>query len=232
MYRVNKHIPKLYKLQAIFNYMIVTNFDWFEESLHNPIKIGEGRFREVYQVGGYTLKVLKPYTRKNYGPFHIAFPVTLYTTLKFGIPDFNEHEYNTYNSFADRIPSELRESFYHIHGVQKPNGRSCLITELVADTDGKPSKRLSEHGKIADSIFWKQIKRLEEALLDEGIMLMDINGENILVRKTDNGPIPVIVDYKRLGGKTYPAQFWLSSGKQMEKKIQRRFQRLREQYSI
>ena len=78
--------------------------------------------------------------------------------------------------------------------------------------------------------FWQQIDELERVLTDKTIPIMDIRGENIMVQKLNGKITPVFIDFKRYGGKTYPVQIWLSSEKQLIRKMQRRFQRLRELY--
>ena len=194
-------------------------------------KIGQGRYREVFRMGDLALKVLKSHVRKNYGLFHIDYPMKVYTKYKFGIADFNQFEFEMYQGFIDRIPLNLRNRFYRIHSVDNVGGRSYLLADLVLDDDGSLSKPLSKQGK-SDNHFWERVKELEEVLIDKEVPVLDIRGENILVQNTAQGVIPVMVDYKRFGRKTYPFQFGLSSKKSMIKKQRRRFQRLREQYQL
>ena len=56
-------------------------------------KIGEGRFREAYQVGDSVVKVMKRKVHKNYGLFSIDYPARLYIRWKFGINDYNQYEH-------------------------------------------------------------------------------------------------------------------------------------------
>ncbi len=210
--------------------MIVTDYTPQPTDLEKAVKIGEGRYREVFRVGDYALKILKPHVRKNYGFFHVDFPSHLYTKHKFGIGDFNQFEYDMFRDFIERVPAELRERFAHIHSVGEIKGRSYSLSDMVINEDGSLSSTLTQHGELDNYDFWRQIDELEVVLAEKSIPIMDICGENIIVQEVDGKVAPVLIDFKRYGGRTYPVQIWLSSEKQLIRKMQRRFQKLRELY--
>lgn len=202
-------------------------------NLASVIKIGEGRYREVYRVDDdFALKLLKPTVGKNYFGVSVEFPAQLYTACKFGISDFNRFEHGAYQTFIQRISPEMRNSFAHIHRVGMFRGRSGSLSDLVADADGGVSQSLSEYGKVSDTSFWKRIDDIETALLDEKIWLTDIADHNVVVQVVDGTHVPVLVDFKRYGRRTYPFQVWLLSQRQIEKKMKRRFERLRDEYKM
>lgn len=89
---------------------------------------------------------------------------------------------------------------------------------------------MAKYGELDSYDFWKKIGDLECVLINNTIPIMDIRGENIMVQETSEGVVPVFIDFKKYGGRTYPIQFWLFSKKQLFDKMQRRFQRLRELY--
>ena len=189
-------------------------------------KIGEGSYREVYMVRNKAVKVLKHFIVKDYILFSIKYPTHYYTKLKFGIDDFNEHEFGNYSEL--KIPDEFKDNFAQIFGIEKNNGNSFSLCELILDSDGNVSKSVKEHKNIKDIDFWKNLDKLEEFLIDNRIYLMDIRPENILAKEINGSFIPVIIDYKRVGPQTYPFQFLLKSTNGIENKIRRRFERLKE----
>lgn len=194
-------------------------------------KIGEGKFREVYQYENRAIKILKPYIRKDYGLFHINIPIHLYTKFKFGIADFNEFEYNNYRKIIDQVPSDIKDSFAEVFEVRQHQGDSLSINELVVNVDGSVSKALKQYGMVRNSGFWERLGKLEEFFLNKGISYLDIKPGNILVKELeDENIIPVIVDYKGVGTRTYPIQFNLLIKSQISKKIKRRFSRIRNNY--
>lgn len=94
--------------------MAVTDCTLQPMDFESAVKIGEGRYREVFRVRNFAVKILKPSIRKNYGFFHIDFPSQFYTTHKFGIEDFNQFEYDMFKSFIERVPAEFREIYTDI----------------------------------------------------------------------------------------------------------------------
>ncbi|MDD5457522.1 MAG: YrbL family protein [Candidatus Margulisbacteria bacterium] len=74
---------------------------------------------------------------------------------------------------------------------------------------------------------------MSELVTDENCQISDIQPENILVQQLADGRLyPKLMDYKRLGAKTYPTQFWLHwSSNLLAKKLERKFQRLRDNFS-
>jgi hypothetical protein len=196
-------------------------------TLEHTCHIGEGRYRDVYAVGNEAVKVIKQFIRKDYGLFRIDYPAPFYIKHKFGIEDFNRFELDSYNQLMKHVPPGYTDSFSRIHRVVQKEGRSISISDLIRDSDGTLSKSLSDHGPVKDLEFWRRMSALRTLLLDNEIHLMDITGENIMVKKTEEYALPVIVDYKRYGTNTYPFQFWMLSKNEREKRIQRRFMRLR-----
>ncbi len=194
-------------------------------------KIGEGRYREVYREGDKALKFLKPNVIRNYGPLKIIIPTKLYTFFNFGISDFNRFEYEKYKEFENKIPEEFEHNFSKIYGIEKRGKESVSISDLTLNWDKTLSKPLSKYGLLDDEDFWKEIDRLEEMLIERDIMILDIRGENILVKETSEAKSPVLIDYKRYGGRTYRKQF-IFSRPQLIKKLKRKFQRLRELHKI
>lgn len=216
---------KLFKLTLLHVFMVAPT-DVIDAVTQ---KIGEGRYREVYCIDDeFALKLLKPIVGKNYFGVHVEFPAQLYTSFKFGISDFNRFEYDAYHNFSSRIPSELRSSFAHIYRAGIFHGRSASLSDLIVDEDGSVSRPLSEHGAVGDPLFWKRMDAIETMLLDEKIRLADVANHNIVVQTVNGTHIPVLVDFKRYGRRTFPFQIWLVSERQLENKMRRRFQKMRD----
>ena len=209
---------------------MVVNLDWKLLEAQPKIKIGEGKFREVYALdNNIALKLLKGTFLKKYSFFSISLPTAEYTKYKFGIDDFNVHEYETFQKFIDFIPQNYQTSFAKPLMVGEFLGRSAIITQLVKNIDGSISKSLKNHGTINDPNFWRKFDELEQILSDNKIYMLDIHDINILVQYSDSGTVPVFFDYKRLGNQTYPFQFLITNGQLMDK-MDRRFKRLKMEY--
>jgi hypothetical protein len=196
-------------------------------SINPANKIGEGKYRDVYQVRGKALKILKPHVHK----FNLEFPTSVYTKLKFGIADFNQYEYHTYRKFIKEIPNKLKDRFAQIYWAGPYNGKSVSLSELVINSNGEVSESLSESGPVYDKNFWDAFNQVESLLLEKRIFLMDIHAKNIMVKESEGKLAPVLIDYKRVGARTYPLQIWLLSQSRLAEKLKRKFQRLREEYS-
>lgn len=210
--------------------MVIALSDRLELSLSQPVKIGEGRYREVFRLGDQAFKILKPCVRKEYSFFHVDFPAELYTKYKFGIPDFNQFEYEVYKDFIKSIPEDFKGMFVHIHKVGRYGNRSFSLSDLVVDGNCEVSKSLLEHKPVEDQKFWERLDCMEEVLASRNVPILDIRGENIVVKEERGELFPVMIDYKRYGNKSYPMQVWLLSEQRLIGKMRRRFRRLREVY--
>jgi len=195
-------------------------------------KVGEGAYREVYRTGKKALKVLRKYRTKSYLLFSYKYPMKLYLKLKFGFEDFNQYEYENYQTFKSLISNELHSNFAKIYTILKKDNIPTLSSELIQDFDGVVSKSLKAYGPVDDKGFWNKLNLLVEFLIENEIFLLDLRPENILVRKKIEGTLePVFFDYKRLGAKTYPFQFFFGGKGRMIKKMRRRLIRMRSDYN-
>jgi hypothetical protein len=158
----------------------------------------------------------------------MPYPTNFYSLVKFGISNFNEFEASEYQRIADKIPKELRNSFAHIRGVVD----GILFQDLIKDSSGSPSRRLAQQEEyIYDKVFWHRMSQLKEFFLDENILNFNLKPNNILVmERNPTETIPVILDYKRIGPRTYPFQPQLRIHAVAQQKLMRRFERLASQY--
>jgi hypothetical protein len=190
-------------------------------------KIGEGRYREVFQIGDETCaKFLRRTLEKNYGIFSITFPMKTYNLLKFRTSDFNQLELQNYNDLMKRIPESSHQYFAHINGLETIDGQSVSIYQLIRNSDGSISKSLKNFGPVDSVEFWDSIEHLRKIILDLEIPYFGVNDDNILVQQEESRIKPVFVDYKRVGMKTYPFQPWVCMHGEKAKKINRLFGRL------
>jgi hypothetical protein len=190
-----------------------------------------GHYRDAYRYGQYVVKFLKPTITKKYGPFTVEYDAKKYAKRKFGIQDLNEHELNNYRRLQKEMP-EFDENFARVLEVRTVNGESASIGELVTSMDGKIALRLLDHGKIRDPLFWAHLHSIEQALLERKIPYLDASQHNVVVRVTEAGKIPVFVDHKRLGREMYPFQLDLFLPGGAQRKIRRKFARMREQFQM
>ncbi len=197
------------------------------------IKIGEGRYREVFQIDDERcIKKLKPSIQKRYGPFTVNYNARLYSLGKFRISDFNSHEFFNYQKLKAQLPQNLQKNFAEIYGVQMDKkGNSSSLSELIRNYNGRISKTLAEHDKINNEMFWENVKEIENFFAGNNIPYFNVHPQNIAVKWLNKSDaIPVFMDFKRIGKQTYPFQFWLIFTPFMEKKRCKQFERIYRNY--
>jgi len=198
------------------------------DNLKDAIKISSGKYREIYAIDNYVIKLLKK-------PSNIletaksAFLKAYFMGVSKGIKDLNELEYLNYLSLKKKINhnigpfSEEQKYFAHIYGVFNVNKKSYSLGELIRDNNQEISKSL--YSSNLKPSFLKEFERFKEIIMDLKIYLYDLNEYNILVRN-NQAQYPVLVNYKR-SPETYPLQLLNSENKLMVK-LERRFKRLTE----
>ena len=203
-----------------------------ERSFSLGQKIGEGGYRVVYDLGdGRCAKVLKKKRRKDYGSIQIYYPMQFYLLFKFGINDFNQFEFHNYEMLMDTLPPDAHRYFAHIYDVIPSNGTSASIEETIRNQDGSVAPTIDQFGPVADAGFWEALDYLREVFIDRKVPMFNSWEDNILVKRENDGLVPVFFDYKRVGYQTYPFQFWLRFSSQQKRKMERKFDRL-ERYRV
>ncbi len=194
-----------------------------------PLKHGSkgGRFREVYVVGPegkHIAKLPRPIIHKKYPFGTVPMPGPAYTLLKFGNTNINKVEFENYKALPNSVRDVYTPKCRLIKGV--------LIEERVFDGDGTPSRSIDEHIAAGETLdnehFWKEVDTLRETLLADKAYLLGVfyGGSNIMVQKISPEVWkPVMVDFKRLGRRSYPFQPHLWSDANLEKKFLRQFER-------
>ncbi len=180
-------------------------------------KIGEGHFRECYAVEGEPGLCIKK-LRSDLKPLQ---KLHLFLFKR----DPNREEFLTYQS----LPDELKPYF---SPVVEFRGK-YLVTGRPMDHDGSHSLSLSVYGRVSNEYFWSDIDRIVSLLEKYNIWFFDAFrlGENVFVQKLSAKRYrPVIVDYKRLGWKSYPAQLNLLLNSERKKKFYRRLRRFEESF--
>ena len=194
-------------------------------------KISEGLYREVYRYNEFAVKKTKLYIAKKLLFIKVWIPTSLYTLVTFAIRDLNKYEYTQYQSIISKTPPDLHKCFARVFKPIEDNKTSFSINQLVIDDGGQISKTLLDYGKVNDKQFWNMIDELEKLFLENRIYYLSIGGYNICVnRQVDGRLIPVLVDYKRIGIRTFWYQLLLYFPYFMKLKMRRRFQRLREDF--
>ena len=193
------------------------------------VKISEGAYRDVYRYTDFAVKKSKPHIIRKVLFVKVRVPSSLYTLARFAIRDLSDYEYKQYQSIISKIPADLHKCFAKVHKPIK-NGKSCYsINQLVIDDDGQVSKTLFEYGAITDEQFWNIVDDIEKLFLAKKIYYLSIGPHNVCVnRQADGSLIPVLVDYKRIGIRTFWHQLPLYIPYFIKLKMRRRFQRIRE----
>jgi len=203
------------------------DLDRIVQEMSFDTKIGEGNYREVYQVSPEVcVKRLKRSRRKNYYFFSIDYPMWLYL-LKFGIVDFNKHEFQQYQRLIGGIPCELSSSFARILGVRKVDSESLSFQELVTDYDGSLSQPLVQYEKVRALSFWERLAQLRAFFMTECLPFFNLRPDNVIVKRvSETEALPILYDYKRMGVRTWPFQPQLLFNGPTRRKLGRLFQRL------
>ncbi|GEM_PF-4149793 len=144
--------------------------------------------------------------------------------------DLNRHEYQNYLKIAARLPPELRANFQEIYGLEEIGEQSYLLCEPIVNADGRPSPSLAEFGPVADAFFWQRLDILVKHLAQADLSLTDLHGKNVLVRSTEEGLAPVIVDYKTLGADFAPWQVDLFFPMGRAWKMYRKYKRMQREF--
>lgn len=198
--------------------------------IHPPAdeKIGEGQYREVFRSDPFVIKKLKRFLFKRRGQKMAPFPLQSYVRKKYGIDDFNQHEFAHYQMLAEVVPARLRDNFNPIHWAGHFQGHSLSLSDLVLNADGSLAQTMVHTGPIRESGFWRVLDEMEIFLLDHKLYFTGLSSDNILVCKREEGWQPVMVDYKWLGGEAYPCQFWLRCRAGLENKIRHKFLKMKQ----
>lgn len=103
-----------------------------------------------------------------------------------------------------------------------------IISEIVKDFDGSISQNLLKYDGVITENFWKILENLLQFLIRKNIYFFDLNKGNVLVKRVSKDEIiPIFFDYKSYN-KKYFLQLNLLFKSEREKKVWRRFERLKE----
>lgn len=175
-------------------------------------KIGEGNFRECFAVAGepgLCVKRLKP-----------GLGLLQRLHLRLLRPRMNQEELDTYN----RLPELLKPYFNPVIDAR----REYLVTARPLDYDGSHSKPVCDYGRVSNEYFWEEIEKIVELFEQHNIWFFDAFqiGTNVFVQRlSEEKWKPIIVDYKRLGWKSYPVQLNLLFDTEKRRKFYRKYRR-------
>jgi len=194
--------------------------------------VGEGAYRTVFEIdSSHVGKELKSHRIKKYGAIKVRFPMKAYHKLKFGIRDINRHEFKNYQELIKKVPTKLRKNFGRIKGVETHGKKTVLVMKTVKNFDGTTSRSIADTGPLKSKVFWQKIDQIEKFLLEKKIPFFNHYGINVMVQwRPDGEAIPVLVDFKRIGVKTYPFKPHLLFTKMAMKRVQKLFNRIRKNY--
>lgn len=193
-------------------------------------KIGEGRYREVFQVDNHCcVKVSKPVIIRKVGSFGFSIPCGAVRLLK---GDINEQEISNYELLSQKLAPGVLKFFNRPLLQCTYDGKPALLVDLVKDDDGNVSLSLEKKGEMEDKSFWTDLDEIEKEIVSLGIPYFGIQGNNLLVRKVNSHYEPVFVDLKRIGAREFPLQPWLGHRYFAKRKITRSFEKLRQTYKI
>ena len=200
---------------------------------HSPRETrGEGRFRTTHVVGSrkdVLAKIPKEKIKKKFSFGTVSFPAAPYTLLKFGTTNINKADWENYQA----LPEIVKQQFTPKTRME----RGVIFQDIVMDFDGAPSLSMDDHyrqfGKIDNVYFWTKIEELRGIFLNAKQLPFDIfhGGYNIMIKKTSEDTwLPIIIDFKRLGKRSYLFQPQLLLNSEMRKKFLRRFKRFEDKY--
>jgi hypothetical protein len=203
---------------------------------HEPLGalVRRGVFADFYELSARPARIAKRANerREKRYPFGltVSYPLKLYATLKYGIPDLMQYEYRQWSA----LPAELRPYvLQHVTLARGPRGETLLCADQVVDWDGTPSRSLSETGPIANRPFWSQIDCFIDVLRTRRLYLCGVlrGGSHILVQRTSSDAArPVIIDVMKIGRKLYPFQIQLAWEAALRNKFERGVARFRSRF--
>ena len=175
-------------------------------------KIGEGHFRECYAVKNepeLCMKIFKP-------------ELTFLQRLHLGLlhRNMNLDEYHTFR----KLPEALKPYFNPVIRAS----RHHLVTRRPVDYDGSYSLPVSDYGKISNKYFWEEVEKVVALFETYNLWFFDAFqvGTNVFVQRlSEDQWKPVIIDYKRHGWRSYPAQLHLLCDSEKKKKFYRKYDR-------
>jgi len=144
--------------------------------------------------------------------------------------DLNFHEYNNFQRIISKIPEDMKIHFQTIYNVLNIKNQSFLIAEKISDDANNLCKSVTDLGPFDDPDFWSEMDRLVAFLADTDICFTDLHAKNVLVRKREGHPIPVIVDYKTLGRDFAPWQLELFFKTGRARKMYRKYKRMKKEF--
>ncbi len=189
-------------------------------------KIWEWAFREVYELDSdLCIKKLKKKKEKRYLWLIVKYNLKIYTLLKYWILDFNKYEYEMVKKIKEIIPNNIPD-YYKLT-------EDWLIQTIVKDYNWEVSKNIMKYDWSIWEKFFNELEDLIQKLIENWIEPMDIK-HNVIVQEYKEGKFkPILFDFKIIWWRTYPFQPWLMcSKKARERKVYRRFERLKKQFNI
>ena len=191
-----------------------------------------GSYREVSTIGiNLVGKTLRPVRTKDYGPFKIRYPMKAYTLLKFGTANVNKQEFANNKRLRKLLPNSLKTNFAKVLGVRGHGSKSILVAERIKDFNGNQSKNLLETGRVGNEAFWNKLAEIEKFFLENHLPFFNLGADNILVQWIDSKNCrPVLIDFKRMSPRSLPFQPDLFLKSRVNKKLKRRFAKLRKNY--
>lgn len=196
-------------------------------------RIGETKYRIAYRWKSFAIKETKSHVPKRILGLHFRVPISVYTLSRFAIRDLSTYEHDQYLRIMSKTPDHLHEHFARVFAPFKAGDQVYAINELVLNHDGSVSKMLRSFGPIEDQQFWSDVAKLEQFLLKARIYFFGVGCNNIVVQEEAGGRlVPVLIDYKRIGIRTFWQQFWLFLPFVKKLKLKRRFNKIRHRYDI
>ncbi|MDG5800747.1 YrbL family protein [Marinilabiliaceae bacterium ANBcel2] len=179
-------------------------------------KISNGNFRDCYSIKEDSQICIKKIKS------NIGFKQKL--QLKLLRPQINHEELNLYNS----LPNDIKHYFNPVIHAEK----NILVSGRPVDYDGNYSKTLLQHKKVSNEHFWREVKRSASLLAKHKIWFFEIyKGGNVVVKKVSKDKfIPIFIDYKHIGWKSFPIQINLLLDSEKERKFFRIFNKTIKRY--
>lgn len=127
-----------------------------------------------------------------------------------------------------KIDEVASKSNYVSNFVKLYFKNNYIFSEIVKDFDGTISHNLRTYENKIPEVFWENLKDILIFLMSNELYFYDLKPENILIKRLNsNQVIPVFIDYKWIN-RYYPLQLNLLFKSEREKKVLRRFERLKE----
>jgi hypothetical protein len=143
--------------------------------------------------------------------------------------DENRSEYRELRKLQRKLGTAMTEHFPQVHGLVKTDLGEGLVVDRILDSDGQTSITLKNHIWLhgLDDACLRALEKFWSFLIRHRVMVRDPMPHNLVVQKTGEGQLRVVMIDGFGSSDLFPFRAWVSS--LAEKKLASRRRRMQRQ---